>query len=40
MISLYELLYSPEREDLKRSLDAKEKSKICLEIAKILSTLH
>jgi serine/threonine protein kinase len=40
-ISLYELLHSPEREELRKNyLDDKEKYSISLQVAKIFSTLH
>lgn len=40
-ISLYELLYSQEREELRKNcLDMREKYSICLQISKIFATLH
>jgi tRNA A-37 threonylcarbamoyl transferase component Bud32 len=40
-MSLYELLYSPEREDMRRLVvENKEKYSIALQISKILATLH
>ncbi|CDW78463.1 protein kinase domain containing protein [Stylonychia lemnae] len=40
MLSLFELLHSKDKEDLRRQLDAKEKYNISFEISKILYTLH
>jgi hypothetical protein len=40
MLSLYELLNSPGKEEMRKMLDKKEKYKLCLEIAKIFFTFH
>ena len=40
MISIYDLLYCPQKQDLRKLLTQKEKFQICFDIAKIFYTFH